>query len=176
MSEVTPASTRFTLHGGGARTATATDERGESPDGALQARDEVEQRHADLHRRPIGVAGHRHQPGDGLRQQVVSGTFGIGAGKATHGGDNEVRVALAERIGLEAQAQGGRRPIVVDEQIAARQEAVQGDATFIGAQVEHDAALVAIDRCEVGAAPIRRIAPPRRPPVSGSRHRPAARP
>jgi len=78
--------------------------------------------------------------------------------------DHQVRVTRAQRIGPQAQA--GRRggAVVVHEEVRATQQPVQQLATRIGAQVEHDRSLVAVDRCEVRAAPLGRVAPPRRSP------------
>ena len=142
----------------------ASHQRREGTDGALQARDEVQQRHADLRRWAIPLPRDRHQSADRLRQQVVGGAVGIGAGEATDGCDHKARMAHAERIGLDAKAGSRARPVVVDEEIGVGQQAVEVRAARIGAKVEDDRALVAIDRCEIRAAPVGRIAPPRRPP------------
>jgi hypothetical protein len=74
-------------------------------------------------------------------------------------------VARAKRIGLEAETGPGGRPVVVDEQVGRRQQAIERGATIVGLQVEHDAALVAVDAHEVRAEAVGRVAPPRRPPA-----------
>ncbi len=65
------------------------------------------------------------------------------------------------------------RPEVVQEQVGVRGQASQQGVAVIGPQVDHEAALVAVDRCEIGAPPIRWIAPERRTPsprlVAGGR-------
>ena len=53
----------------------------------------------------------------------------------------------------------------MDQQVGAIRQAVEQLATDVGPQVDHDAALVAVDRAEVGAAPILGRAPPRRSPA-----------
>ena len=149
------------------RSLAATVKRGQCPDRAFEARDEVEQRHAGLRRRPVGIAGDGHQPADRLGEQVVGRSVRIGAGEAAHGGDHHARMARAERIGLEPQVGGGRRAVVVHEQVGRGEEPVEGDAAVIGAQVEDDPALVAVDRREVGTAAVGRVAPPWRAPGAG---------
>ena len=54
----------------------------------------------------------------------------------------------------------------MDQQVGAIGQAVEQVAAGIGPQVDHDAALVAVDRAEVGAAPILRLAPPRWSPAA----------
>jgi hypothetical protein len=54
----------------------------------------------------------------------------------------------------------------VDQQIGGIGEAVEHGSARIGPEVEHAAALVAVDAREVGASPIGRVAPPRWSPPS----------
>ena len=164
MSEVTPASTRLTWTEpvrGRATSAASAPTAHSSP--AMRSSSAT----PAFVGGPSGVAGDRHQAADGLRQQVVGGPIGIGSGEAADARDDQGRVAGTERIGLEAQACRRGRPVVVHEQVGRREQALEAGAAGIGPQVEHDAALVAVHRCEVGAAPIRRVAPPRRTPAAG---------
>ena len=154
----------------------ATHKRRQRPDRALQAGHEVQQRHADLRRRAVRIPGDRHQSADRLRQQVVGGPIRIGAGEATDGCDHQARMARAKRIGVEAKPGSRARTVVVDEEVGLGQQAVEVRAARIGAKVEHDRALVAIDRREVGAAPIGRDRPTTVVPTRASRRRPVARP
>ena len=52
--------------------ALALRQRREDRDGREQAGDHVDQRDADLRRRPVGLTGDAHQPADRLDQQVVA--------------------------------------------------------------------------------------------------------
>ena len=60
-------------------------------------------------------------------------------------------------------------PVVLDEDVAAGQQAPEDLAAFLGPQVEAEAPLVAIDRQEVGGGPGPGggVADPRRPPAAG---------
>ena len=53
--------------------ALAGAQRGEDADRGVQAADDVDERGADLQRRPVGLAGDVHEPADRLEQQVVAG-------------------------------------------------------------------------------------------------------
>ena len=75
-------------------------------------------------------------------------------------------MAGVQGIGVEAQAARGAGSVVVHEQVRRGKQAVEAGAAGIGLEIEDDRALVAIDRCEVRAAPIGRVTPPRRPPVA----------
>ena len=76
----------------------ATEQRGQRADRALEAGEQIQQRHAGLGRRPVRVAGDRHQAAHRLRQQVVGRAVGIGAGKAADHGHDQLGVARAERL------------------------------------------------------------------------------
>ena len=145
--------------------AATANQRGERPDGALQAGQHVEQRHPDLGGRAVRGPGDRHQAAHRLGQQVVRRPVGIGAGKSADGSDHQVRVARAKSIGIDAEASGGGRTVVVDQQVGGGEEPIEIAAAVRRAQVQDHAALVAVHRCEVRAAPIGRVAPPRRPPA-----------
>ena len=139
----------------------ATDERGQRAERALEPGDEVEERDAHLRRRPVRLTGDRHQAAHRLREEVVGGPIRVGTAEPADAGDDQPRVRGAQRICAEAEPRGRGGAVVVDEQIGIGEQPSEGIAPRIGPQVEHDAALVAVDGREVGAAPILRVSPPR---------------
>ena len=72
----------------------------------------------------------------------------------------------AQTLGVEAEPRRDRGLVVVQQQVGVGGQAVEHGAAGIGLEVDDQAALVAVDRCEVRAAAIRRIAPVGRTPAA----------
>ena len=80
-------------------------ERGENADEREEPGAEIGQRHAGLHRRTARLAGHRHDAGHALRDQIEAALAAIGPGLAV-AGDRRVdqpRVQRGQRVVAEAE-------------------------------------------------------------------------
>ena len=100
-------------------------QRGENGREREQPGAEVGQRHADLHRRPARLAGHRHQARHALRDQIEAALARLGTGLAV-AGDRRVdqrrmiRAPACRSRGRSARITPG--PVVLDEDVGARGE------------------------------------------------------
>ena len=142
--------------------ALALDQRRLDPRHREQPADEVDDRRADLQRRPVGLAGDAHEPAHRLQQQVVAGQARGALGGAERGdrARHKARVALAQRVaaepprGHQAGAEG------LDQHVGALAERPRQLAVAVVDEVERDRALVAVEAEVVG----RVLAVPRRSP------------
>ncbi len=136
----------------------AADQPGQHRHGAEHPGDDVADRDAHLGRPAalvVGRAGDAHESAHGLDHEVVARAVGGGPRRAV-AGDREVderRVQLAQDVVIEAEAGEATRPEVLDEDVAAGQQAAQHLGTVGLVQVERDRALVAVDREVVGRGP-----------------------
>ena len=121
--------------------------------GCVEPGEHVHERHADLVRRPVLGPGDRHQPGLGLRDEVVAGAAGrlaLGA-EARDRAVDDARVALAHAARSPRRA--GPRPPTLKFSItmSARAHSSSASARPSGCdEVERAAALAAVDRQVVG--------------------------
>ena len=151
-------STRWPAPACGTGIALAPDERAEQPDGTEQPGQDVADRHADLGRAAavdIGGAGDRHQPADGLDDEVVAGPVGRRAARSV-ARDREVdepRVQGPERLVVEAEPGEAIAPEVLDQDVGVGQQPAQDGRAVRVLEVEAEAALVAVDREEIGGGP-----------------------
>ena len=139
-------------------------QRGQYADRGEQTRQDVDEGHPDFGR-VVGVgAGDAHQPAERLDQQVIAGEFAARA-------RSECRDAAVHQSGVSppngglVQAEPCHRPgaEVLYQNISTLGEASRHLQVRTVAQVEHDAALVAVDAEEVGAF----VIDERRSPHSG---------
>ena len=175
----------LTLAGDRGPSALAPDQRGQDGDRPEHPAHDIADRDADLGRFAtvlVRRAGDRHEPARGLDHEVIAGPFRGGAGRpvARDGQVDEARVQPSQRLIVEAEPREPADPEVLDQDVAALEQAVQdGDAVGL-LEVEPDAALVPIDREVVGRGPgLARASRPGRPtavPSRASRRRRAARP
>ncbi len=86
-------------------------ERGEDADGRVDARRDVGDRHADLHRVAVGLAGDRHDAALALDREVEAGPACIGPVVRVAGDRavDERRARLAQRVEPESEPVGGAR-------------------------------------------------------------------
>ena len=98
----------------------------------------------------IRLAGHRHQPGHALRHQVEPALVRRRAGLAVarDRGVDDARVQGVQRAVIETQPAQGAGAIILDEHVRARRQPPQYVRTAGSLQIDHDAALSAIDRIE----------------------------
>ena len=156
------------------RRALTGDQRREDRDRPVQPGQDVADRDADLRRpgtrRAVGRPGDRHQPGFGLDHEVVAGPAGIGRGRPVAGDRemDEARVQRLERRVAEPQPVETARPEVLDEHVAAGDQAAEDLPAGVRREVEPDRALVPVDRQGVGrgARPVRLGPDPGRPPAT----------
>ena len=145
-----------------------------NPTAPEQPGQDVADRHADLGRAAavgVGGAGDRHQPADGLDDEVVAGPVGRRAARSV-ARDREVdepRVERPQRLVVEPEPGEAIAPEVLDQDVRVGQQPAQ-DRRAVGAlEVEAEAALVAVDREEIGGGPRPGLdrADPRRTPAAG---------
>ncbi len=114
---------------------------------------EIGQRHAHLDRRPAWLAGHRHQSGDPLGDEIEAAFGGVrpGLSVARDRGIDQRRTILCQRRVIEAEPAHDSRSIVLDEDIGGGDEAPHDVLAARGGEIQHDAALAAIEGIEAGA-------------------------
>ena len=137
---------------------------GEYPHGGEQPGQQVDDRDADLRRRFLAGACDAHQAAEGLDQQVIARK--VAPRSHAERGDaavDKAGVALAQRRLTEAETVHRARPEVLHQDIRADRQGARGLEIVGVVQVQHDAALVAVDRQVVGAL----AAGKRRRPRSG---------
>ena len=124
-----------------------TAERGE------QAARHVVDRGAGAHRRPLRVAGHRHQPAHALRDLVEAGAVAVGAvlAEARDRGEDDARIDLRERFVVDPQPVLDVGPEVLDDHVGLLDQSQQQRVSRVGLQVDRDRALVAVQVLHVGA-------------------------
>ena len=120
-------------------------------DRPVQSGHHVEHRDAGPERRTVGIAGEAHQPGHGLHDQVVAGQpRALGGAEPA---DREVHQARVDgRRGVVVEAELGERAglEVLDRDVRPAQQLLGLRPVLVDTEVEHDRALVAVDRQVVG--------------------------
>jgi hypothetical protein len=87
----------------------------------VEAGEHVDDRDADLHRRPVRLARDRHQAGLGLDDEVVAGSVaGLATAEAIDRAIDHVRSAPSDGVIVEAEASCSARAEVLDHHIGAR--------------------------------------------------------
>ncbi len=129
----------------------------------VQSGDHVDERDPDLGGLARAGSGHRHEPADGLHEQVVPGQPGpLAAAEAGDGGVDDRGVGRPDVGVAEPEALHGARREVLDDDVSACRERLGVGAALVGAQVERRGALVAVDAEEVGGLALARTAAPTR--------------
>ena len=128
----------------------------------MQAGEHVDERDADLVRRPVLRAGDRHQPALGLGHEVVSRPAGRLAARAEAGDRavDDARVARAHLLVADPEPVGAADLEVLDHRVGARAQLEGERAPLLLREVDRARALAAVDRQVVGRLP----AGERRPP------------
>ena len=145
--------------------AVALAQREQDPGERVLAGEHVDERDPGLGGLAVGRAGDRHEPADGLDEQVVAGERGPLARAESRDravdGAGIRRVHVVER---EPEPCHDAGPEVLDDHVGGRGEPMRlGEVGGVG-QVERDRALVAVHAAEVGGLPGRID---RRRPVPG---------
>ena len=115
----------------------------------LVCREEVDECDGHLGRRTVGRAVESHEPGLGLNDSVVARPRVVGP-IAVDFDDDQARVALAERLGVGAEAGGLARTVRRDDEVGRVQEAAEDGLAGVGAEVERDGRLAPVGGAEVG--------------------------
>ncbi len=126
--------------------ALAFEKRRDDTEGEEQAADEVGERSAGAHRRPVGEPGHREQAPRRLGDDVVGDLSGARPGRAEprERGDHEARVAALQNVGTEPFRGHPTGAEVLDHRVRAVDEPQEDLAPLRMADVERDRALAAI--------------------------------
>ena len=127
--------------------AATGDERGEHARRRGIAGQDVDDRDADLQRRPVCLAGYRHQAALGLDHEVVAGPL---VAEARDGAVDELGVLAPEPLVAGAEPVGDSRPEVLDDDVGAPGEASKRLLRLRAREVERDAPLAPVDREEIG--------------------------
>jgi hypothetical protein len=94
--------------------AGALDQRGQDRGRGRVAGEHVDDGHADLRRRPVGLAGDRHQAALGLEDEVVAGPV---VAEAADRAVDQLRVLARELLVPGAEPLGGAGPEVLDHDV-----------------------------------------------------------
>ncbi len=156
-------------------------QRGKDADRRIDAGENIGDRHADPHRRPVGRAGHAHDAADALRHQIVAGARRRRAGlaEAGHRAIDQPRIKRREAFIVEAEFDEPADLEVLDQHVGAGRELLDDALAFGRGEIERDRALAAIGRVKIGRSRDGRRRPPARTadPRRGCRRRsPRARP
>ena len=132
--------------------ALALSKRGEDPERARHPRAEVAVEGAGAHWGAVGVAGHAHHAGVGLHGGVEGGAVASGAGESEpgDGAGDHAGVELAERGIVGAEPPGYAGAVVVDDDVGPADEVGEHLLAAAAAEVDDDAALVALQVHDVG--------------------------
>ena len=105
-------------------------------------------------RRPVGLAGHMHDPAHALRDQVKAAAPGIGPVITEPGelGVDQPRVELVQCVEAEPGARHHGRPVVLDQHVHGFDEPQEQRLPSKPLVIERDALLVAVDVAETGVA------------------------
>ena len=127
-------------------------ERREDTDGREEARAEIRQRHARLHRRAAAIARDRHDPRHALRNEIEAALRPIGSGLSVsrYRRVDEPRVDGRQRLVIEAERRDHAGPVILDEDVARARDPLQRVASFRRFEVDDGAALPAVDGVEAG--------------------------
>ena len=132
-------------------------QRTEHTDRAHRRRIEVADARAGRHQLPAGLAGVADEAAHGLGHDVEGRPAGVGAlagagiAEAADGGVDELRVAGVQRLVAEAEPVHHAARVVLDEHVRGVNQCEQRVPVCGTFEVEHDAALVAVDATEVAA-------------------------
>ncbi len=118
----------------------------------VQAGQQVDDGHAQLHRRAVGLPRDAHQAPRRLHGEVVARPRSQGAHRpvARDAAVDERRIEGVQRVVVDAPGGGSALAVVLDQDVGAGRQAVQGGPALRLLQVEHQASLVAVDRQVVG--------------------------
>jgi hypothetical protein len=107
---------------------------------------DVGDRVAGLDRRSARLAGHRHQPGKALRDQVEAALVGVRAvaAVARDRAVDQARVHLAQDVVAEPQLFQRAAPVVLGQDVGILHHAQQDRPALRGLEVQRDPALVAV--------------------------------
>ena len=125
-------------------------------EGREDSRGEVEERDTAANGRPSGLAGDRHDPAEGLHERLVAGAV-LARPRAPEGRDRAVHepgVQRGERVVAEPERFHGAGPEILDEDVGARDEALEGLDALGLLEIERDVALVAVDDEEGRGLPV----------------------
>jgi hypothetical protein len=116
----------------------------------MRARQEVGDRGAGLHRRPVGEAGGVHHAGKGLHGEIHGRVVAIGAiAPVARGGRvDEPRAARLYGIPAEAEPVHDTGAEILHQHIRGREQSPEQRAALVGLQVERDGALVGVEHGE----------------------------
>ena len=130
----------------------ALKQRDQRADRAEQTRGEVGNRDTRAHRSATGLARHRHDAAQALRDLVQAGPVFIGTilTESGHARQDDARVDLAKGFVINAQLELDVRAIVLDDDIRLPDHFHKGGATLRMLQVKRDAALVAMRILVIG--------------------------
>ena len=117
---------------------------------------DVADRHARARRRAAGMAGDAHDAAHALHHHVVGGLLRIrpGVAEARGRGIDQPRVLRMQRLPAIAQLLHRARAEVLDQHVGLGQQLIEHLAVGRCLQVEDDGFLAAIDRHEIGRAPL----------------------
>ena len=126
------------------------DVRRQDAEGGEAARADVGDGHAHLGRRPAGKAGNRHQAAHPLGHEVEAAPVAIRAGAAEPGdaGIHQPGIDLRQRLVAQTQAVHDAGPEVLRHDVRRLRHAPEHRLALVRAQVQGDAALVAVQRQE----------------------------
>ena len=127
----------------------------QNPEGRKTARPDVGNRHAHFGRRPARKAGNGHQPAHPLRHQVKAAPTAIRprAAKPGNAGVNEPRVDFRQRRVTQPQPFHHAGPEILHHNVRGFAQPPEHRLPRRGAQIQGDAAFVAIERQEAGREP-----------------------
>ena len=119
--------------------------------GAVQAGAEIRHRHAALHRRAVGLAGHAHDAAHRLHRDVEA-ALARARSRLAEGRDraiDELGLLGPERLPAKTQAIHDAGTVVLDHDVGGQDQPARRRLVRGVLEVEHDRALVAVERGEV---------------------------
>ena len=116
------------------------------------SRADIVDRHAGLQRPPAGLAGHRHQAGHALGDQIEPALAPIRPRLAVAGDRavDQAGIDALERLVVDLQRLGNAGPVVLDHHIRFPRQFIEERQPVGLLEIERDAALVAVDLREAG--------------------------
>ncbi len=148
--------------------AVALGEGGLHRDHPVEPGEEIGDRDARLHRLPVGLSGHRHEPGHALDDVVVARPRRVGAGVPEPGdrAPHEPRVHLRQHVPADPEPIEAAGLEVLDQRICAADDAFQRLTALVGLEVERDGLLAPVGRVVIGRRPVALALDERRTPVA----------
>ena len=128
-------------------------QRGKDADAAIQAGEQVGDRHAYLLRHPVRLPGQAHHPAHRLDQAIVAGSWRVRSG-LPEAGNRAVDQAWKHCVQIIVTQSVFRQRAdleVLHQYVALRNQLARDRLAFRSRDVERDRALVAIDADEIGA-------------------------